>query len=173
MRCVLMRCLLLHVITVSMFEEKIIYAMSSGIKLMGKRAGNRRPPPNPYITTAVMTLDLDLPLTLQSAVGCPTGQTWSYNALEPTIMHEISHPLGLKDCYPQCTGSSIMGANDPRVQSPTPCDIQAVKNRYTPPSGSGGGDGGPTYCSYRWGVWGVYNREGDLIGYEWEYIGCF
>ena len=72
-----------------------------------------------------------------------------------------------------------MGASDPKVQSPTPCDIQAVKSKYAPPSGGGGGGdgggggGGGAPCMDHWGVWGVYNDEGDLIGFEWEYEGCF
>src|SRR5687767_3670517 len=131
----------------------------------------------PYITTALMTVNFNVPISQQVAVGCPTGQTWSYNVLQPTIEHEVGHPLGLMDCYPSCTGSSIMGASDPKVQAPTPCDIQAVKNRYAPPSGGGGGGGGDgggggTTCRDEWGIWGVYNREGDLIGFEWVYYGC-
>jgi hypothetical protein len=62
----------------------------------------------PYITTATMTIDFNVPVSAQSAVGCPTGQTWSYNILQPTVEHEIGHPQGLKDCYPGCTGSSII-----------------------------------------------------------------
>ena len=132
----------------------------------------------PYITTATMTIGFNVPVTGQSAVGCPTGQTWSYNILEPTVEHEVGHPQGLKDCYPSCTGSSIMGASDPKIQAPTPCDIKAIKSKYSPPAGGGtGGDGGTgsgdTPCINHWGVWGVYNDEGDLIGYEWEYEGCF
>jgi hypothetical protein len=133
----------------------------------------------PYITTAMITIAFNVPVTAQSAVGCPTGQTWSYNILQPMVEHEIGHPQGLKDCYPSCTGSSIMGASDPKVQAPTPCDIQAVKSKYAPPSGGGGGGGdtggggNDTPCTDHWGVWGVYNDEGDLIGYEWEYEGCF
>lgn len=149
-----------------------------GNKADGKTSWQSSSTTYPYITTAVMTLDLNIPLTRQSAVGCPTGQTWSYNALEPTVEHEIAHPMGLADCYPQCTGSSLMGANDPKVQAPTPCDIQAIKNIYAPPSGGGGGGGEPSAgggaaCTDHWGIWGVYNNEGDLIGYEWEYEGCF
>lgn len=129
----------------------------------------------PYITTAVMSIGFNIPVTVQSAVGCPTGQTWSYNVLQPTVEHEVGHPQGLKDCYPSCTGSSIMGASDPKVQGPTPCDIQAVKSKYAPPSGGGGDDGGGGggTCIDHWGVWGVYNDEGDLIGFEWQYEGCF
>jgi hypothetical protein len=69
-------------------------------------------------------------------------------------MHEIGHPMNLGDCYPECTGSSIMGSADPRVQTVTTCDIQAVKEKYAtptptplPPGGGlsdkdlGGGDG--------------------------------
>jgi hypothetical protein len=70
-----------------------------------------------------------------------------------------------------------MGASDPKVQAPTPCDIQAVKSKYAPPSGGGGGDGGggggDAPCSEHWGPWGIYNDEGDLIGFYWEYEGCF
>ena len=130
----------------------------------------------PYIGHALMTIDLSVPLT--ETVGCPNGQSWSYNVLKPTVMHEIGHPLGLKDCYPGCTGSSIMGATTAKIQSPTNCDIQALKNKYAPPPSGGGGGGGEGddgggMCRDQWGIWGVYNKEGDLIGYEWEYYGCF
>jgi hypothetical protein len=129
----------------------------------------------PYISLVRMKIDFNTPLIRRSAVGCPTGQTWSYNVLEPTVAHEVGHPQGLNDCYPACTGSSIMGANDPKIQKPTPCDVQAVKSVYASGgggSGSGGGEGGGM-CGNHWGFWPVYNEEGDLIGYEVEYSGCF
>jgi hypothetical protein len=151
----------------------------SGLKVDGKTTIQAGASTYPYITTSIMSLDLSIPVTRTSVAGCPTGQSWSYDDLEPTVEHEIGHPLGLADCYPACTGSSIMGTNDPRVQSPTPCDTEAVKTRYFPHTGgggggSGGGGGGDSVpCEDHWGVWGVYDREGSLIGFEWEYEGCF
>ena len=51
----------------------------------------------PYITTAVMRINFNVAVAAQSALGCPTGQTWSYNILQPTVEHEVGHPQGLKD----------------------------------------------------------------------------
>lgn len=50
------------------------------------------------------------------------------------MAHEIGHPFGLDDCYPQCNGTSVMGVGaygcpTNCIQGPTPCDNNAA-NQY-------------------------------------------
>jgi hypothetical protein len=55
--------------------------------------------------------------------------------LTAQMAHEIGHTFRLNDCYPACTGSSVMGGPS-TINGPTPCDNAAVKeygNYSTPP----------------------------------------
>jgi hypothetical protein len=68
----------------------------------------------------------------------------------------------------------------PQPPKPTDCDINKAKSLQPPPAPSGGGGGGggdiggggTAPCVDQWGAWGIYNNEGDLIGFYWEYEGC-
>lgn len=69
----------------------------------------------------------------------------------------------------------------PQPPGPTTCDINKAKSLQPPPAptggGGGGGDGGggdgTAPCVDHWSPWGIYNNEGDLLGFYWEYQGCF
>ena len=120
--------------------------MSGGIKADAKTSWGTNSASYPYIGTAYITIDFNVPVTQKSYVGCPTGQFWEYNHLEPTVVHEIGHPMGLNDCYPACTGASIMGGNDPRVQNLTSCDIAVAKQVYPTPTPTPTPIPEPTVC---------------------------
>ena len=54
-------------------------------------------------------------------------------ALKGMAAHEEGHPFGLGDCYPQCTGTSVMGAGG-LPDGPTDCDNQRVQQNSGFPS---------------------------------------
>jgi hypothetical protein len=111
---------------------------------------------------------------------CP-GVTTIMRQLRP-----VASGLQLRNGY---TCKTVGGGTDPNAcppdtqlpqpPSPTNCDINKAKSLQTPPpSGGGGGGGEPvggggTPCTDHWGAWGIYNNEGDLLGFYWEYEGCF
>lgn len=49
--------------------------------------------------------------------------------LTANMAHEIGHTFRLQNCYPECTGSSVMGGPS-TIYGPTPCDNAAV-NQYS------------------------------------------
>jgi len=68
-----------------------------------------------------------------SAVTIFDTNQHNLGALKGMAAHEEGHPFGLGDCYPQCTGSSVMGAGG-LPGGPTDCDNQAVQQRSGFPS---------------------------------------
>jgi hypothetical protein len=89
--------------------------------------------PGGYTTNALTTIDPSVKLTR-------TGQ-WNYQMVEVpemkiTMAHETGHTFNLSDCYPDCTGHSIMGGDYPGIEGPTPCDLAVAQENtgYPPPS---------------------------------------
>jgi hypothetical protein len=94
-----------------------------------------------------------------SELECNYVPSWDPDGLGLTaqMAHEIGHTFRLADCYPACTGSSVMGGAS-TIYGPTPCDNAAAKDygNYSapPPPGCyleaglyyGGGDIDCTRC---------------------------
>jgi hypothetical protein len=62
--------------------------------------------------------------------------------LESTVKHEIGHTFNLNDCYPECTGKSIMGGFSYQAVDITPCDQRAAVRHAGYSNQRGGSNGG-------------------------------
>jgi hypothetical protein len=99
------------------------------------------------------------------------------------IMHEIGHFLGLA----HTTAATVMRpgtdcSTPAGATTVTAADAQAVANCFSsfcnppappppPPEGGGGWEQPPCADHYRFNP--IYDREGDMVGFEMEYAGCF
>jgi len=68
-----------------------------------------------------------------SAVTVVDTSQHNSDALKGILAHEEGHPFGLGDCYPQCNGTSVMGAGG-LTNGPTDCDNQRVQQNGGFPS---------------------------------------
>lgn len=96
------------------------------------------------------------------------------------MMHEIGHFLGLahttsatvmrpgQDCS---TPAGALNVTEADAQQAAVCFSYFCNTPPPPPPAGGGGEQPPCMDHYRFNP--IYNDEGDMVDFEFEYAGCF